>query len=264
MSSPFPGMDPYLEDPGLWPDVHHELISVMREILNRALRPAYHVRVEERIYVSDEDDPGRVVIVPDLRVSESRGRGSRRQIPSTAATATLEAVEPVLLTTLIDAEIHEARLEIIDRAERVVVTVIEVLSPSNKVPGSRGRASYQQKRQEVMTSDSHLVEIDLLRAGLRLPAREALPDADYYIHVSRTDLRPRGLVWPVQLSQRLPSVPIPLRHGDSDTPLDLQQALNTAYERAGYDLEIDYRQPPAPPLIPGQQQWADGLLSARL
>jgi hypothetical protein len=161
---------------------------------------------------------------------------------------------------LIDDEIHEARLEIIDRTDRTVVTVIELLSPSNKVPGSRGRASYQQKRQEVMTSDSHLVEIDLLRAGLRLPAREAPPDADYYIHVSRTDLRPRGLLWPIQLRQRLPRVPIPLRHGDPDAPLDLQQALNTAYERAAYDLEIDYDQPPTPPLAPDQQRWAEEVL----
>lgn len=149
MPSPFPGMDPYLEEPGLWPDVHHGLTSEMRAALNRQLRPKYRVRVEERVYVSDEND-------------------------------------------LIEDEIHEARLEIVDRFERSVVTVIELLSPTNKVTGSRGRASYEDKRQEVMHSPSHFVEIDLLRAGAPLHAREALPKADYYVHVSRGMADPRG------------------------------------------------------------------------
>ena len=260
MSSPFPGMDPYLEEPGLWPDVHHELISVMREMLNRAVRPKYHVRVEERVYVSDEEDPGREVIVPDLRVAES-GRRTRRSRPGAkAATATLVAAEPLVLTTLLDDEIHEARLEVVDREQRTVVTVIEILSPTNKVAGSRGRASYLEKRQEVMTSPSHLVEIDLLRAGLPLHTREALPRADYYVHVSRTDLRPKGLVWPITLQQRLPVIAIPLRLEDPEAPLDLQEILNTAYDRAAYDLAIDYGRETVPPLTTDQRRWAEELL----
>ncbi|MCY2991111.1 MAG: DUF4058 family protein [Planctomycetota bacterium] len=260
MSSPFPGMDPYLEEPGLWPDVHHELISVMRELLNCAVRPKYHVRVEERVYVSDEDDPGRGVIVPDLRVAES-GRRTRRTRPGgEAATATLIAAEPLVLTTLIDDEIHEARLEVVDREQRRVVTVIEILSPTNKVAGSRGRASYLEKRQEVMTSPSHLVEIDLLRAGMPLHTRETLPRPDYCVHASRTDLRPKGLVWPITLQQRLPVISIPLRLEDPEVPLDLQEVLNTAYERAAYDLAIDYGRETVPPLTVDQRRWADELL----
>ena len=216
MSSPFPGMDPYLEEPGLWPDVHHAIISEMQAVLNRAVRPAYHVRVEERVYISDEDD-----------------------------------------------EIHEARLEVIDRTDRSVVTVIEVLSPANKAPGSRGRASYIEKRREVMTSDSHLVEIDLLRAGTRMPTREPLPPADYLVHVSRNDLRPRGLIWPIMLAQRLPVIPIPLRGNDPEVPLDLQQILHTAYERGAYDLAVDYQRQPVPPLNDEQRQWATELVEAK-
>ncbi|MCL4201904.1 MAG: DUF4058 family protein [Pirellulaceae bacterium] len=263
MSSPFPGMDPYLEEPGLWPDVHHAIISEMQAVLNRAVRPAYHVRVEERVYISDEDDPGREVIVPDLRVAESDLRRHRNPVPGTISTATLDISEPLVLTTLIDDEIHEARLEVIDRTDRSVVTVIEVLSPANKTPGSRGRASYIEKRREVMTSDSHFVEIDLLRAGTRMPTREMLPPADYLVHVSRNDLRPRGLIWPVMLAQRLPVIPIPLRGNDPEVPLDLQQTLNAAYERGAYDLAVDYHRQPVPPLNDEQRQWASELVEAK-
>ncbi len=258
MPSPFPGMDPYLEQPGLWPDVHHELISVSREMLNQQLRPRYHVRVEERVYISDESDPGRSVIVPDLRIRGTE-RSDTPHSPHAAGDARVAIAEPVAVTTLIDDEIHEARLEVVDRSDRSVVAVIEFLSPTNKVPGSRGRASYQQKRQEVMRSPSHLVEIDLLRTGERIAAREALPQLDYLVHVSRMGERPRGLVWPILLPQRLPVIPIPLKPHDPDAPLDLQAVLNTAYDRAAYDLEIDYRRPPQPPLPPEYQGWANEL-----
>jgi hypothetical protein len=164
---------------------------------------------------------------------------------------------------LIDDEIHEARLEVIDRTDRSVVTVIEVLSPANKTPGSRGRASYVEKRREVMTSDSHLVEIDLLRAGTRMPTRETLPPADYLVHVSRNDLRPRGLIWPIMLAQRLPVIPIPLRGNDPEVPLDLQQILNAAYERGAYDLAVDYQSQPVPRLKDEQRQWATELVEAK-
>jgi hypothetical protein len=224
MPSPFPGMDPYLEDPGLWPDVHHNLISEMQARLNAALRPAYHVRIEERVYVSDETDSGREVI------------------------------------TLIDDEIHEAFLKIVDRADRTVVTVIELLSPTNKHPAAVGLKKYREKRHEVMTSSSHFVGVDLLRQGVRIPVKEELPPCDYLVHISRVEERPRGRLWPLSLRDRLPVIPIPLRAGDEEASLDLQTVLNTAYDRAGYDLEIDYRAEPVPPLTPELAQWTDELL----
>lgn len=257
MPSPFPGMDPYLEEPGLWPDVHHELISVAREFLNRQLRPKYHVRVEERVYISDENDPGRQVIVPDLRVAEARETSMFDGSPQTRQAG---VAEPVVLTTLIDDEMHEARLEVIDGSQHQVITVIEILSPTNKVPGSRGRASYEQKRREVMTSPSHFVEIDLLRSGDPIHVREVLPRGDYFVHVSRTDRRPKGFVWPILLTERLPVVSIPLKRDDPDAQLDLQSVLETAYDRAAYDLEIDYRSAPVPPVPAQYADWADELL----
>src|SRR5256885_754590 len=113
MPSPFPGMDPYLEEPGLWPDVHHRLISEIQSVLNDRLRPKYFARVEERIYVSDENDPGRTVIIPDVRVMEAR-HSPRRQPPADVAstTALLDEPQAIEVTTMIDEEIREARLEV--------------------------------------------------------------------------------------------------------------------------------------------------------
>jgi hypothetical protein len=171
--------------------------------------------------------------------------------------------EPIEVTSLIDEEIHEARLEIIDREQRQVITVIEIASPTNKVTGSRGRASYLQKRQEIMNSPSHLVEIDLLRGGDPLNFRELLPPHDYLVHASIRQRRPRARAWPIQLQQRLPVVEIPLRPEDPMAPLDLQQLLAAAYDRAGYDMSINYRKEPNPPLHGENATWAAALLRGK-
>ncbi len=218
MPSHFPGMDPYLEDPGRWPDVHHGVISQMQAEINRTLRPKYSLRVQNRVYISDENDPGRQVNIPEPPVAHTRQGGSPSDHGITPAPAVAAVAEPVDLTTLIEDEIHEARLEVIDHEHRLVVTVIEILSPTNKVSGSRGRESYLQQRTEVMKSPSHFVELDLLRDGVSLTARELLPPADYYLHVSRSDRRPKSRVWPILLPQRLPAVPIALRPEDGEAP----------------------------------------------
>jgi hypothetical protein len=254
-------MDPYLENPGPWPDVHHRLISIPGEQLGAQLRPKYYVRIEERVYVSDEDDPGRSVIAPDLRIAERPSLANTAFQP--AGVATLEVAEPVEVTSVFEDEIHEARLEVIDREQRLVVTVIEVISPTNKVAGSRGQVSYQQKRQEVLSSPNHWVEIDLLRTGQSSTLREVLPPCDYTVHVSRRERRPKATVWPIRLTQRLPVVPIPLRPEDPDAKLDLQSVLATAYDRAAYDLELDYRPEPVPPLNPEAAAWAEALLRGK-
>ena len=240
MPSPFPGMDPYLEEPGLWPDVHHGLISELQAELNRLLRPRYFARVEERVYISDELDPGRSVIVPDLKIQERPDAPPRR---GSSEGTPVGLSEPIVVTTLIDDEIHEPYLKIVDRENRSVVTIVEILSPTNKHPGSYGQRSYREKRHDVMNSPSHFVEIDLLRGGARITIREPLPPCDYLVHISRAEDRPEGRLWPIHLPDRLPAVRIPLRNPE-ETWLDLQRVLDQTYDRAGYDLEIDYRRNP--------------------
>lgn len=259
MPSPFPGMDPYMEDPAGWPNLHVNLITEIQAALNRQLRPKYYARAEDRVYVSDQDDPGRRVIAPDVRVlaREEQPPGPWVPLDDTAAVA---IAEPVEVVTLIEDEIREARVEVIDASLRQVVAVIEVLSPTNKVANARGQQSYRRKRAEVLASDSHWVEIDLLRDGERLVAAELLPYGDYFVHVSRVERRPSGKVWPIRLPQRLPVIPIPLRTGDADAKLDLQQALNSVYDRSSYDLTIDYGSEPVPPLPREYARWTDRLL----
>jgi hypothetical protein len=267
MPSPFPGMDPYLEHPGLWPDVHHELISGIREQLNRSTRPRYVARVEERTYYPEEDDPGLELLapsvphdffIPDVKVVDRNPR-------STIATATALIDKPVTMVTMPPEEIREARVEILDTSTRDVVTVIEVVSPSNKVIGSAGRKSFLDKRREIMNSPIHWVEIDLLRGSSSIDSlvTQKRPPHDYCVHVSPADHRPQGRVWMLSLEQPLPTVGIPLRSPDADVGLDLQSVLRTAYERAAYDLTVDYARPPTPPLTKPQTKWAKTLFPKR-
>jgi hypothetical protein len=216
-----------LETPDLWPDVHHELISQIRSALNPRLRPKYVARVELRVYISDEDDPGQEALVPDVRI---------------------------------DDENEEARLEIKHLESGALVTLVEVLSPTNKIRGARGRASFMAKRQETMASDVHWVEIDLLRAGAPSVTRPALRPSDYRILVSRAGERTKARYWPVGLRQPLPVIGIPLRAPDADVPLDLATVLRAAYDRGAYDLSVDYRQDPDLPLSSEDATWADHLL----
>ncbi len=173
MPSPFPGMDPYLEDPPRWPDFHHRLISAISDALVLQLRPNYYARIEERVYLSGEDDPGWSIMLPTFR------SGYRWE-----------------------QEIHEARLNVIYRESREITTVLEVLSPGNKVSGARSRENYRLKRDEVMHTRKNLVEIDLLREGLPMMAQELLPPHDYMVLVSRAGRPERADVWPIELAQR--------------------------------------------------------------
>ena len=252
-------MNPYLEEPAGWPNFHVNLIVELQAQLNRGLRPKYYARAEERVYISDQDDPGRRVIIPDVRIIERNGWGDVPWTPD-GDTSAVAVAEPIVATTVIEDEIREMRIEVIDAALREVVTVIEVLSPTNKIPGASGLESYRKKRAEVLSSQTHWVEIDLLRDGQRLIAGEVLPLGDYFVHVSRVSQRPSGLIWPVRLPQRLPVVPIPLRDPDPDTHVDLQQLLDAVYDRSSYDLSIDYHREPVPLLPANYAAWADRLL----
>lgn len=263
MPSPFPGMDPYLEHPAIWPDLHHGLISEIQAVLNRGIRPRYRATVEERVYVSDENDPGRRAIIPDVAIQSTNAQNRVSQTDPTVhhAKGALAVAEPITATTMIDEEIREARIAIVDVNDQCVVTVIEVVSPTNKIVGARGRTDYERKRREVLDSETHFVEIDLLRQGEPIYAAQRLPPHDYLVHVSRRGKRPRGTLWPILLTQRLPVIPIPLLPEDNDVDLDLKAVFDSAYDRAGYDLVVDYRRPPVVGLDEANALWAAEWLS---
>jgi hypothetical protein len=245
--------------------VHARLINAISDVLTGRVQDRYLVRIEERLYIERPfGDEAPRIRVADVAIS---ARGGPRPLfgdaSSAVAVAERDVAEPVELTTSGAFEAREGYLTIRDRADRSVVTVIEVLSPANKASGP-GLASFTAKREEVMASDASLVEIDLLREGLRCtPSKWTETPHHYEVHVSRATARPRGLVWPIRLNQRLPLVPIPLRGDDPDVPLDLRAALDLAYDRARYDLELDYRSAPEPPLDDEWSAWADAVLRAK-
>lgn len=261
MPSPFPGMDPFVENPRLWPNVHHRLITAIGDRLGMQLRPKYYVGIEERAYLTDGDDPAVEVIVPDLQIVEPLESWSSNA--SDDGGLALDVAERVITTTLIDAEIREPRIEILDAKSRAVITVIEVLSPSNKIRGAYGRASYIRKREEVLNSKTHLVEIDLLRGGMSFLPKLKRRGFDYFVHVSRARQRPKGDLWRIRLNQRLPPILIPLKAGDDDAQLDLQDVFTSVYDHAGFDLIVNYRDTPDPPLNAEQATWADQWLAKK-
>ena len=257
MPSPFPGMDPYLEDPAVWPGVHTNLIVAFQELLNQTIRPKYVARVEERVYMSADDEPeDESQRIPDVRIDHRTGSTAVRQ----AGARGLAIAEPVLMPRRDPT--RERRVEIVSVPGRKVVTVIELLSPANKRASSAGRKKFLDKRDEVLDSDANWVEIDLLREGIPHPTKRRFPNHQYLVFSAPTDLR-SGKVWPLYLREPLKVVGIPLLAPDSDAPLDLQAALNLAYDRAAYDATIDYTKPPVPPLPPALARWANKLLKQK-
>jgi hypothetical protein len=254
MPSPFPGMDPYLEG-STWMNFHGQLCSEIARQLGPKLRPRYLARLTERFFTEITVAAGstKTSEYPDIGVVESRPLSQ-----SNGAGGLGIATVPVRIPTEIPESVLHFSVEIRDRLERRLITSIEVLSPTNK--RGEGRDEYLAKRHRILQSRSHLIEIDLLRAGRRIPMTRDLPLAPYYVYVGRFEIRPETDVWPISLDQPLPTIPVPLLPGDADVPLDLQLALTTVYDLSEYDLEIDYTQPPAGPLSSQQSMWVDERL----
>lgn len=255
MSTPFPGMDPYLERPGLWHNVHTQLIAGIARKLNPLLRPRYWVGIEERAYLSSYH-PDDLVGIPDVLILEG-DRG-----PVRTATATNGFV-PLVAELPMPEEVVERFLEVRDTASGDVITVIEILSPSNKV-GREGRQVYEEKRLEILKSRTHLVEIDLLRTGKPMEMRLFAPQqGDYRIVVSRRHQRPRADVYLWSVRKPMPPFPIPLRKGEDEPILDLNAMLHELYDILSFDMAIDYSREPVPPLAADDAQWAADLLRAK-
>ena len=256
MPSPFPGMDPFIESQR-WKNFHTLFIAALHEMLVPRVRPRYVVEVEEYVYLArEEEDPDRLV-EPDLAIVEAADAWTP-ELSDSGGTAL--AVKPVVHTLPLPKRFRQSYLTIRNREFQNVVTVIEVLSPWNKAPGD-GQTEYLVKRTNLLRTPAHLVELDLLRSGRRLPTREPLTPADYYAFVCRKERLPKvdGYAWTLQ--QPIPPIPIPLAGDDPDVVLDLQAALTTTYDRAGYDYSLNYRRAVEPPLAPAVAEWAQTLLA---
>jgi hypothetical protein len=259
MPSPFPGMDPFIEGQK-WRDFHTEFITAVRAHLGPLLLPRYVVVIEEHVFLShssDEEHHGRW---PDVFVLEQPGAPPLSG--GGGGTATAVAIAPVTLTLPDPRHERQAYLTILDREKGDVVTVLEVLSPTNKSTEGNGHRQYLEKRDEILESPAHLVELDLLRGGLRLPTVEPQPPGDYYAFVSRRWDRPRVDVYAWPLRHVLPPIPIPLAREDPEATLDLQAAFTTTYDRALYAHSLHYRREVVPPLSEADAAWVRELQGA--
>lgn len=250
--SPFPGMDPYLEHPTLWPGVHNALIAAAQRTLAPQLKPNYLVRLEERTYLAE---PEELVFIgkPDVTVVSARP-GANEGPANAAPTPTVAVRVPT------PDIVRETWLEVRAAASGDVVTVLELLSPTNKRPGSAGRQSYEAKRLTVLGTRTHLVEIDLVRAHPPMTVYGTDRTSDYRILISRGDRRPRAELLLFSVRDAIPAFRLPLRGGDEEPVVDLGDILRQLYEELAYDASIDYRAEPVPPLSAADAQWADEVL----
>ncbi len=255
MPSPFPGMNPYLENPRLWSEVHSRLIVNLADAIVTDLPDRYRVAVEQRTYLDSSDAV--FVGIPD--VSVFAGNADRHN----AATATVATTSDCVTVSLpMPEQVTERYLEIQEIATGFVVTALEILSPKNKRSGE-GRTAYLGKRKQVLASQTHLVEIDLLRRGKPIPILGEIPVSDYRILVSRSNFRPQAQLYGFNLQQEIPRFSLPLKPHDLEPIVDVQAILNGAYDRARYHLAIDYRQDPVPPLSGDRKAWMDAFLRER-
>jgi len=265
MKSPFPGMDPFIEGCGLWEDFHNHLIERIGEALADAVPPSYFVTTGKRSYVVLEgaEEIDRHGFKPDVRIEHDRDRAaSVAAVTALADPATEDA--PFSVRAFIEEEFRERFIEIREgNHQGHLVTSIEVLSPSNKKPNSKGWKLFQRKRQALFAGHTaNVIEIDLLRGGRRMPTVDRLPLSPYVILVARRQRMPYCQVWDAYFDRRLPKFPVPLRKPDPDVMIDVQPMVDAIYSRWRYGPQINYKTPLTPPFSAEDAAWFEAQLQA--
>jgi Protein of unknown function (DUF4058) len=255
MPSPFPGIDPYLESQGYWPDYHTRFMTYCCDAISDHLPESYEARLGEQLRLVELIEPHAKTALPDVAVVQSGEiRGD-----TGAATAGVLTKEPLLINLPTEEmeEVRDVWIEIRRRPDRRLVTAIEILSPTNKV--GEGYWEYRAKRRKLIRQKVHLVELDMLVGGRRLEMDPELPPADFYAFVSRAELRPKSEVYAWSIRQPVPRIPIPLLAPDPDIILDLPSLFALGYERGRYARALDYAAPLDLPLAPADRTWAEEL-----
>lgn len=221
MPSPFAGMDPYLEDDKLWPGFQQQLVHSLYQTLLPGLMDRYRARVCQRVYVTEQ----------------------------------------ALFTSVVREEHQESLVEVRQRADGRLVTIVDIVSPVNKTT-SQGRAAYLEKRREGQTCHASLVEIDLVLQGAPLLdySREGLPDWDYAVTVTRSSKPDQYEIYTATIEKPLPRFRLPLAPDDRDTVVDLQAAFNRAFEQGGFLDKINYQKDPVTKLDDADRAYIDQRL----
>ena len=256
MRPQFPGMDPWLEHPDLWTDVHNSLITAIRDSLIPLVFPRFVVRVESHTTALNAVDIDQIYR-PDVAI-EAREPAARRRETGVALIERTEVL-PVKVALPSD-EIEESYLTIKELPSSKLVTVMQILSPTNKKT-EKARGEYLEKRHDLISSGVNFVEIDLLRSGEPMPLRGAPAPSDYRIVICRRRQPRSADLSGFSYRMPIPAIPIPLLVDDPEPMLDLDGILHDLIDRARYDLSIDYRQPPTPRLRPEDESWAAAFLA---
>jgi len=256
-ANPFPGMNPYLEALRLWPEVHNNIIHEIHHFLRRTLPFRYTVIMDERVGIGNDpsrDAPARYA-EPDLSI---RGGSAReRALASYQTEGKVTATLPWM-----DEPVREWYVTIGERSreDHDPVAIVELLSPSNKLTAGHRRSQYLEKRERIIVSGTHLVEIDLVRVGRPMPVEGYDGDAPYRNLISRWQVRPEVDLYPFRLQTPIPDVPVPLLEGDDDAVVPLGALLHDMYEQDYYVNYVDYNDEPEGLLSGDDRKWIDGLL----
>jgi hypothetical protein len=214
-------MNPYLEDEKLWQEFQHQLVLCLYQLLLPGLVDRYRARVCQRHYVTEQ----------------------------------------ALFTSVLREEHHEEYIEVRQRSDGRLVTLVDVVSPANKVT-AEGRQAYLNKRKEGKTQGANLVEIDLVLQGQPTLdySRDNLPEWDYAVTVTRATQPERHEIYTATLQKRLPRFRLPLANDDRDTVLDLHATFARAYDQGGFAGKIDYHRDPSTTLTAEDRQWLQQVL----
>jgi hypothetical protein len=253
MKSLFPGIDPFVESQGFWPDFHASFIIYWRDALNERLPEQYEVRIDERVNVINLPEDKRKRMEPDLALERHEGNGA--PLSDTGGVATMA---PVTIPLLIEEEQRETYIEILHRPNRTLVAILELLSPANKE--EPGRNAYLAKRNALINQPVHLVEIDFLIKGQRPPLAREYPPGQLFALIARADRRPDCDVYAWTLRDPVPAIPIPLRSPDADVLLPLAEIFQQTYERGRYRRDIDYTNRTGLALNEADWQWVEEVV----
>ena len=260
MPSPFPGVDPYIEAHDYWQDFHHRFLTYACDAISEVLPRTYFAQLGEKLRLAEI--PGRAsrLTLPDVTVlkRDRPALGTNVRESKGSRAAVLEPVSVPLPSVFM--EVRDAWIEIRQGSRQKAIASIEVLSPTNKA--GAGFAEYLLKRRKSIRQKIHLVEIDLLLRGDRLPMGKPLPPGDYFALVSRAEKRPDSDVYAWTIRDPLPSIPIPLAAPDPDVILDLAAVFNITYDRARYAELLDYSVPPSTVKKPADRAWAERTAKA--
>jgi hypothetical protein len=264
MPNPFPGMNPWLENPALWSDVHFRLIAALARYLSPLVSPRYFVAVESQAYIAagsatSSASPS-VARYPDVSIVQTR---EAQPEYGQSSAETLCAAMPYQVEVPVPDVIEETYLEIRETGAEQIVAVIEVLSPTNKRPGA-GRQKYERKRLEILGTSTHLIEIDLLCAWAPMPVIGAALASHYRVLVRRGTQGNQATLYPFNVRDAIPTFNLPLQAGDVEPMIDLKLLLDQVYAEARYDLRIHYDHAPIPPLSEADRQWAEEILNVAL